>query len=357
MEFSKFTFILTEECNYNCSYCYQKRGEQTADVFTVENAIDFFLPYLTDHSNISFTGGEPLLAFEQIRQAVDYIQVKNRALNKKIYYYITSNGSLINDDILEFLNQHEFSLVLSFDGFAQDIYREKGSFKQIITIIEKILESPDINLETNSVFTPATVRYLPKSIQFLMELGISNINIAFSKITPWDSSSLLRLKKELTTLKRFILPFYEKTRTIPLSSYRRNFRKGIFACVGGKNRMTLAPDGRLWGCYLFSEYFKGKEGMPEYNKYCFGGLDSFIEDHEKIYHKVLANYSNLRMDKFYTDDSFCKKCPELEECGICPMDAAFSYSIIGKIPSWTCRIKKIFRREKKLFWRELDTIE
>jgi radical SAM protein with 4Fe4S-binding SPASM domain len=161
----------------------------------------------------------------------------------------------------------------------------------------------------------------------------------------------------MESLKEFFLSFYKRTETIPLSSFKRNFRKGIFVCTAGKNRMTLAPDGKLWGCHLFREYFKGKEGTPEYNKYCFGELDSFIEDYERIYPEVLANYSNLRMDNFYTDDSSCLQCPELEECGICPMDAALSSSVIGKIPCWTCEIKKIFRREKKLFWRELDTKE
>lgn len=357
MKLSRLAFILTEKCNFNCSYCFQKKGEQTADVSTVENALDFFLPYLKDQCYISFTGGEPLLAFDQIKKAVDYIQAKNRTLHKKIHYYITTNGSLIKADILEFLKQHEFSLMLSFDGIAQDIFRKKGSFKQIVSIIEKILESPDINLETNSVFTPATVQYLSKSIQFLTEIGIPNIYLALSKISPWDSSSLLQLKKELESLKEFFLSFYKRTETIPLSSFKRNFRKGIFACTAGKNRMALAPDGKLWGCHLFREYFKGKEGTPEYNKYCFGELDSFIEGYERIYPAVLANYSNLRMDNFYTDDSSCLQCPELEECRACPMDAALSSSVIGKIPCWTCEIKKIFRREKKLFWRELDTIE
>lgn len=354
MTFSSFTFILTEECNFNCSYCYQKKGSKYIDVSTVENAIDFFLPYLKEQCYISFTGGEPLLAFNQLIEVVDYIQAKNRTLNKKIHYYITTNGSLINDDILQFLNQHEFSLLLSFDGFAQEISREKGDFKQIVSIIEKILKSPDIHLETNSVFTPATVGYLSKSIQFLMELGVPNINLALSKIPPWNSTSLLRLKKEVTTSKKLTLSFYKKTKYIPLSSFRKNFTKGIFTCVAGKNRMSLAPDERLWGCYLFSDYFKGKEGTQEYQKYCFGELDSFIEDHEKIYPEVLSNYSNLRMDNFYTDDSLCKKCPELEECWACPVDAAFSCSIIGKIPGWTCKIKKIFRKEKELFWKELE---
>jgi radical SAM protein with 4Fe4S-binding SPASM domain len=357
MEFSRLTFILTEECNFSCSYCFQKRGNKKVDVFTVENALDFFLPYLKEQCYISFTGGEPLLAFNQIRKTIENTQVKNRTLNKKIHYYITTNGSLINADILEFLSQHEFSLVLSFDGLAQDIFRKKGSFKLVVSVIEKILESPDIDLETNSVFTPETVGYLSKSVQFLMELGVPNINLALSKITPWNSSSLLRLKKELTTLKRFILPFYKKTKTIPLSNFRRNFRKGIFACGAGKNRMTLAPDGRLWGCHIFPEYFKGKEGAPEYNRYCFGNLDSFIDNHETIYPEVLANYANLRMDNFYTDDSLCKECSELEECRACPVDAAFASSVIGKIPSWTCEIKKIFRKERELFWKDWETIK
>jgi sulfatase maturation enzyme AslB (radical SAM superfamily) len=357
MEFSSFTLILTDECNFNCSYCYQKGGEKTLDVFTVENALDFFLPYLKEHCYINFTGGEPLLAFEQIRKAIDCIQVKNRTLNKKIHYSITTNGSLINDDILQFLKQHEFSSSLSFDGIAQDISREKGSYKQVVSVIEKILESQGIALETNSVFTPATVGYLSKSIQFLMELGVTNINLALSKILFWNSASLLRLEKELRTLKRFILSFYKKTGAIPLTSFKRDFQKGIFTCIAGKNLMALAPDGRLWGCHLFPEHFKGKEGTPEYHKYCFGNLGSFIEDHERIYPEVLANYSNLRMDYFYTDDNFCKKCPELEECWACPLDAAFSSSIIGKIPGWTCKIKKIFRKEKEIFWKELETIK
>lgn len=357
MELPRFAFILTEECNFECSYCFQKKGSKYIDIFAVENAIDFFLPYLNEQCSISFTGGEPLLAFEQLRKAVEHTKDKNRKFNKKIQYYITTNGSLINDDILGFLNQHNFSIVLSFDGFAQDTSREKGGFKQIVSVVEKILERPDIDLQTNSVFTPATVGYLSKSIQFLMETGVPNINLALSKIFPWNSSSLLRLTKELTRLRRIILPFYEKNWTTPFTSFRRNRRKRIFSCGAGKNRMTLAPDGRLWGCHLFAEYFKEKEETPEYNKYCFGMIDSFMVDHERIYPEVLANYADLCMDNFHTDDSFCRECPELEECRACPVDAAFASSVIGKIPSWTCRIKKILRKERKLFWKDLENIE
>lgn len=235
MEFSSFTFILTNECNFNCSYCYQKKGDRYIDVPSVENAIDFFYPFFEYKCYINFTGGEPLLAFKQIEQAVDYLQVKNRTLNKQIHYYVTTNGSLINDDILQFLDRYNFSLILSFDGLAQEICRKKGSFKQIVSIIEKLLNSTEINFETNSVFTPSTVGYLSKSIQFIIELGVPNITFALSKIPSWSSSSLLQLKKELALLKEFILSFYKRTGTIPFAGFRRKPGRGIFDCTAAKD--------------------------------------------------------------------------------------------------------------------------
>lgn len=352
-EFTNFTFILTEECNFNCSYCYQKREKEYIDISAVEKAIDFFFPYFKKECSISFSGGEPLLAFEQIEQSLNYIQVKNKTPKKQIQYYITTNGSLINENILRFLNQHKFSLMLGFDGLAQDISRKKGSFEHIVSIIKKILESPDINLVTNSVFTPETIGYLSKSTQFIMELDVPNISFSFSNNSTWDQFSLLQLKDELVSLRKFLIEFYKKKGLIPLIDFRKNRRRGIFACFAGKDRMTLAPDGKLWGCHFFHEYLRGREGTPEYHMYCFGDLNSFIKNHERDYPKVLSNYSSLRMDFFYTSETFCIQCPELDGCVVCPMEAVFSSSIIGKISDWTCRIRKIVRKEKELFLEEL----
>jgi len=242
---------------------------------------------------------------------------------------------------------------LSFDGFAQDISRNKESHGQIVSVIEKIAETPSIALETNSVFTPETVGYLSKSIQLLVNLGVPKIILALCTTSPWDDSSLLRLKNELIDLKRFLVSYYKKTETVPLSNFKQSDKKDIFECVAGRNQMALTPDGRLWGCDLFPEYFKGKEETPEYQKYCFGDLNSFMESHEKVYPEILANYSNLRLDRFYTDYHSCNHCPELDECWVCPVNAAFASSILGKIPDWTCKVNKIFREERKLFWEEL----
>ncbi len=354
MEFSYFTVILTDECNFNCSYCYQKRGNTYLESTVLEKSLHFFLPYLKEECFIGFTGGEPLLAFNQIEQVVNHLKNKNKTHGKKIKFSLTTNGSFINEDILKFLNQHKFTIILSFDGLAQDIFRKKGSCKQLIRTIKTILKNHDIVLEINSVFTPESVGYFSKSMESLIDLGVSNISFALNKIPEWDLPSLLLLEKELESLRTFSLLYFKKTGTIPLPRMWRRYRREIFSCAAGKHRMALAPDGMLWGCYLFPEHFKGKEGTREYQRYCFGDVDSFIENHERIYTEVMANYLNLCMDKFYTDDQACNQCLNLKECWTCPLDAAFSSSIIGKIPGWTCKIKKILRKKRELFWKELE---
>jgi MoaA/NifB/PqqE/SkfB family radical SAM enzyme len=349
MKFTSFTFMVTEDCNFNCSYCYQDKKKRHIDISILKRAIDFFFPFFTDGCSVNFYGGEPLLAFELIQQAVAYIQQKSRGLDKGIKFSMTSNGSLIDDHVLQFLQKNRFSLLLSFDGLAQEVSRKKGSFGQIVSVIEMILNKRGIDFEINSVFTPKTIGYLSRSIQFVAELGVPNIGISLSKITAWDTGSLDLLRSELKSTRGFLLSFYESTRNIPLANFRGNSQKGIFVCTAGLDRMALTPGGKLWGCHLFFDCFKGKKVKEEYAHFCFGDLESFIEDHESIYPEILSHYSQLRMDLFYTPSTFCILCDEIMECHECPMVNKLSGSKIWGIPSWTCEINKIFRREKKLF--------
>ncbi|GAG37798.1 unnamed protein product, partial [marine sediment metagenome] len=86
---------------------------------------------------------------------------------------------------------------MSFDGLAQDVLRKKGSFKKTVSIIEELLNYPNIDIEINSVFTPTTVDYLSESIKFIMDLGVPSIHFSFSIIKPWNQASLLKLENEM----------------------------------------------------------------------------------------------------------------------------------------------------------------
>ena len=354
MELSSFTFIMTESCNFKCIYCYQKKGQKQLGISTIQKALDFFLPFLVDEPHFNFTGGEPLLVFEQVREAVAYIQKKNKNKRRKIEYSLTTNGFLMNDEILEFLARNKFSLMLSYDGLAQDLSREKGSSQKIISLINKINGCEGIDFMTNSVFIPATVNLFSKSIQHIIELGVPEVLFGLSNVPPWDSSSLLRLEKEMSRLREFSLSFFDQTGKIPISNFRRSDSKGMFGCNAGKDRMTIAPDETLWGCYIYADYFNGKKGTSEYEDYCFGTLDSFIDNHECFYPETLTNYSGLLMGCFYTPETCCMICDNLKECVVCPAEAAYSSSKIGKIPTWTCKIRKIIMKERRLFWEELE---
>lgn len=347
--------MLTEECNFRCSYCYQRKENNRLDAITIEKALDFFLPFLEKKCYISFYGGEPLLEFEKVKHTIQYLKKKDDFQKKRFKFSFTTNGSLINKEVIQFLKKYKFSILLSFDGLAQEIHRQKGSFKHTVSVINELVKHSDIEIETNSVFTPESVGYLCRSVRFIHELGISNIHLAFSSTDHWDVTSLVQLEKELKDMSTYLLSLYQKTGRIPVSLFRGKISKGVFGCYAGKDRITLTPDGKLWGCYLFFDYFKQKEDKREYEKYCFGDLDSFIKNHEKIYPEILSNYKNLRMDHFFTDDDFCMMCEDLEDCAVCPIDAGFSGSILGKIPLWICQIRKLIKKEKKFFWEELET--
>lgn len=322
------------------------------DFGLLKKAFDYFSPFFNDDPHISFYGGEPLLAFGLIKQAVHYIL--DRKPQQKVRFALTTNGSLLNTEMLEFFNRHKFSLLLSFDGLAQEILRGKDSFEKILANVKKTLSFPGIEVATNSVFSPESLHLLAESLEFIINLGIKEVQVSISTISKWHPDSILLLEKELEKTKSFLIPILKKTGTVPVDLFTKKTQKGLFGCNAGKSRMTTAADGKLWGCYLFSDYFKGKEETKGYHKYCFGDLETFIENREEIYPRILANYEKLRMDYFSTPDRFCTLCDDLLDCYVCPVDAALSGAVLGNIPAHLCEINKVLRKARQQLWKELE---
>ncbi|MFC2163771.1 radical SAM protein [Acidobacteriota bacterium] len=345
--------MVTDDCNYRCNYCPQSKEKNNLDLVSIDKALVFFPPYLADPCYINFYGGEPLLGFYQIKHVVEHLDRVEQESKKKFHYSITTNGSLIDDEALSFFDQHKFSVIMSFDGLAQDISRQKGSFDRLVDVTKKLLDSPNIKLTVNCVFSPETVDLLSKSLQFIMEMAVPNIYFTVSASIPWDASSILKLEKELTEVRRFSLKFFEETDTIPIDIFRESMKKILYSCDAGQNRMVLSPDGKLWGCPAFHNYFYGNEGSQEYLNYSFGDIDTFIDNHRTIYPKVSENHSYLRQENYFTSQESCADCLNLEGCDACPIYSAFCTSTIGEIADWICRIKKIFRRERECFKDEL----
>lgn len=320
----------------------------------LDRALDVFLPHLAARSEIHFYGGEPLLAFDLIRRAVTAVQRKNGG-RRKIRFGLTTNGSLITDDILQFIRDHRFRLLVSFDGLAQDRGRRRGSFGTLVPSLERLLDSPAVKVETNSVFTPNTVRHLSRSVRLIHELGVENIHLAFSNLAPWPEPSLSALSKELAATGRFAASWRKKTGRIPLVEFRPGKGRGIMTCGGGTNRISVAPDGTVWGCHLFFDHFRGSLNSAESRFYSFGRLKEFVRSQRRIHPEITARYASLRMTRFRTPDGPCRVCPEVSDCAICPLDAAAPGTEIGRIPRWTCRIAKALRAERERFLAKIPS--
>lgn len=117
------TLQVTQQCNFRCEYCvysgtYLNRthSNKRMSIETAFKGIDFLINHSKNHNKIaiSFYGGEPLLEFDLIKKCIEYAEEK--AEGKDITFSMTTNGSLLTDEIVEFLYKHDVALTISLDG-------------------------------------------------------------------------------------------------------------------------------------------------------------------------------------------------------------------------------------------------
>jgi len=324
---------------------------------TAEKAIDLFLPRMKESRNLYFLGGEPLLNIDLIRHTVEYVEKKNGQHKIKCGYNISTNGSLISPEILDFFNRYRFTVELSFDGLAQEKARKKGSFKQLIPIIKKLLKQPDIKLLVNSVFFPPTVEYLSESIRYVLDLGVPDVSLGLALDRRWNRPSIEKFENEFKRLMDILLDYYRKTGNQPLHFFPDLTSKGIWCCSAGQSQLTVSADGEIWGCTLFYEYFRHKK-MPEIHRdYCFGTIKELVNKPLSTYAKIVKNHKQLCQDNFHTNGSRCFLCRHIESCGVCPISSAFYWDRLDKVPDYICRINQIAIQEKEKLLNDLKTID
>jgi hypothetical protein len=118
--------------------------------------------------------------------------------------------------------------------------------------------------------------------------------------------------------------------------------------------MAVSAQGTLWGCAIFPHYLREKYGVSGCQKYCFGDIDTFIKNPQRIYAKKIATYSELRMDRFSTPERSCLMCDELEQCWLCPLAASLITGEIGKIAAASCQRSRILGKGKRRFLERFD---
>ena len=273
---------IAHTCNLNCAYCFASQGKYHGDraVMSLEvakQALDFLIANSGSRRNleVDFFGGEPLMNFDVVKDVVAYARSIEKQHNKNFRFTLTTNGLLIDDDVIDFANREMSNVVLSLDGRKEihDRYRVdyagNGSWERIVPKFQKLVAARGgKNYYMRGTFTHANPDFL-KDIQQMLDLGFTELSMEPVVCAAGD-------KEELTEEDLpIVLEQYEKLAELMLERDREGrpftfyhymidltggpcIYKRISGCGSGTEYMAVTPWGDLYPCHQFvgEEAFK-----------------------------------------------------------------------------------------------------
>ncbi len=273
---------IAHTCNLNCSYCFASQGkyhgERAVMSFEVgKRALDFLVENSGKRHNleVDFFGGEPLLNFDVVKQLVAYARSIEKDAGKNFRFTLTTNGMLIDDDVIDFANREMSNVVLSLDGrreihdrFRVD-YAGKGSFDTIVPKFQKLVEAREgKNYYMRGTFTHANPDFL-NDIKVMLDLGFNELSMEPVVCAEGDPAELTDadieiVKDQYEQLAALMLERHREGRGFTFYHYMIDLKGGpciykrISGCGSGTEYMAVTPWGDLYPCHQFvgDEKFK-----------------------------------------------------------------------------------------------------
>ena len=269
-------------CNLNCSYCFASQGNYHGDraVMSYEvgkQALDFLMENSGTRRNleVDFFGGEPLMNFQVVKDLVAYARSVEQERGKNFRFTLTTNGVLVDDDVIEWANKECSNVVLSLDGRKEihDRFRVdhagNGSWEKIVPKFQKFVEARGgKEYYMRGTFTHANPDFL-KDIQTMLDLGFNELSMEPVVCAEGDPSALT--KEDMS----IVMDQYEKLAQLMLERDKAGkpftfyhymidlsggpcIYKRISGCGSGTEYMAVTPWGDLYPCHQFvgEERFK-----------------------------------------------------------------------------------------------------
>ena len=268
---------VTDACNLACRYCYyledraDLRTDRSMNPAVIRHSIDFLL----DHSgnlekiNLVFFGGEPLLNFKCIREAVDYAQQRAFAVGKEVQFSITTNATLLNAEYIDFLQEKAFTVSVSVDGFEEihDTWRPfpdgSPSYRMIIPKVRKLLQraAKPVVARVTLVERPELV---PEILEHLLQIGFTEVG--FAPVTSGNSDYQLTdqdmdvLLEQFQVISNRFVDHVQKHKLLGFSnlidllvSFHHNELKS-YPCGAGLGLFAVDSQGDFYPCQRFTGY-------------------------------------------------------------------------------------------------------
>lgn len=325
---------IAHDCNLACKYCFAEEGEyhgrRALMSFEVgKKALDFLIANSGNRRNleVDFFGGEPLMNWDVVKQLVEYGRSKEEEYNKKFRFTLTTNGVLLNDEVMEFCNREMGNVVLSLDGRPEvnDKMRPfrngKGSYELIVPKFQKFADSRNQNnYYVRGTFTRENLDFSQDVIHFA-DLGFKQMSIEPVVASPEEpyairEEDLPKIMEEYDKLAVEYIKRQKEGRGFNFFHFMLDLNQGpcvakrLSGCGSGTEYLAVTPWGDLYPCHQFV----GEE------KFLLGNVDDGITNTEVRDEFKLCNV--------YAKDK-CRDCFARFYCsGGC---AANSYNFHGSI--------------------------
>ncbi|MCR5420293.1 MAG: thioether cross-link-forming SCIFF peptide maturase [Lachnospiraceae bacterium] len=267
---------ISHDCNLACKYCFAQEGEyhqSKRELMSYEvgkQALDFLVKNSGERHNleVDFFGGEPLMNFEVVKQLVEYGRSIEKTYNKEFRFTLTTNGVLLNDEILEFANKEMSNLVLSIDGRKEihDLMRPfrggQGSYDKIVDKFKKAAESRDqMNYYVRGTFTRNNLDF-SEDVKHLADLGFEQISVepVVAELTEdyaIREEDLPQILEQYDKLALDLIDRKKKGKPVNFFHFMIDLTGGpcvakrLSGCGSGTEYLSVTPTGDLYPCHQF----------------------------------------------------------------------------------------------------------
>ena len=262
-------------CNLNCAYCFASQGKYHGDralmSFEVgKQALDFLIRHSGTRTNleVDFFGGEPLMNWDVVKQLVAYARQREKECGKNFRFTLTTNGMLIDDDVIDFANREMNNVVLSLDG-RKEIhdrlrvdYAGNGSYDRIVPEFQEFVRRRgDKEYYMRGTFTHANPDFT-KDVFHMADLGFDRLSMEPVVCAPDDPAALTdediqvvlkeyeKLAIEMIERKKAGKPFVFYHYMLDLTGGPCIYKR-LSGCGSGTEYVAVTPWGDLYPCHQF----------------------------------------------------------------------------------------------------------
>ena len=266
---------IAHDCNLACRYCFAEEGEyhgrRALMSYEVgKKALDFLIANSgnREHLEVDFFGGEPLMNWDVVKRLVKYGRSQEEARHKKFRFTLTTNGVLLNDEVMEFCNREMSNVVLSLDG-RKDVndkmrpFRNgSGSYDLIVPQFQKVAESREQErYYVRGTFTHNNLDF-SKDVLHLADLGFKQISVEPVVAGPEDDYAITEedlpvLMEEYDTLAREMVRRRKEGKGFNFFHFMIDLEGGpcvakrLSGCGSGTEYLAVTPWGDLYPCHQF----------------------------------------------------------------------------------------------------------